>query len=40
MAWLTISAQSFWPAVLMHGSGNGIEDGVVSSIQFTTGVPH
>jgi membrane protease YdiL (CAAX protease family) len=38
MAWLTIRAQSFWPAVLMHGSGNGIEEGVVSSIQLATGV--
>lgn len=32
MAWLTLRARSFWPAVLMHGSGNGIEEGVMSSI--------
>jgi membrane protease YdiL (CAAX protease family) len=32
MAWLTIRARSFWPAVLMHGSGNGIEEGVMSSL--------
>lgn len=38
MAWLTIRAKSFWPAVLMHGSGNGIEEGVMSSLHLT-GVP-
>src|SRR5690606_31876188 len=38
MAWLTIRANSFWPAVLMHGSGNGIEEGVMSSLQLV-GVP-
>lgn len=38
MAWLTIRARSFWPAVLMHGSGNGIEEGVMSSLQLI-GVP-
>ncbi len=38
MAWLTIRARSFWPAVLMHGSGNGIEDGVISSIVLGAGV--
>lgn len=38
MAWLTIRARSFWPAVLMHGSGNGIEDGVVSSLVLSPGV--
>lgn len=32
MAWVTIRANSFWPAVLMHGSGNGIEAGVMSSL--------
>jgi membrane protease YdiL (CAAX protease family) len=38
MAWLTIRAKSFWPAVLMHGSGNGIGEGVISSLTLT-GVP-
>lgn len=33
MAWLTIRAKSFWPAVLMHASGNGIEEGVMSSLR-------
>lgn len=28
MAWLTRRAGSFWPAVLYHGSGNGILEGV------------
>lgn len=32
MAWITVRAKSFWPAVLMHGSGNGIEEGVMSSL--------
>jgi uncharacterized protein len=35
MAWLTIRARSFWPAVLMHGSGNGIEEGVMSSLKLS-----
>ena len=39
MAWLTVRAKSFWPAVLMHGSGNGIQEGVVSSLTLHTGVP-
>ncbi len=38
MAWLTLRARSFWPAVLMHGSGNGIEEGVMSSLNLA-GVP-
>lgn len=38
MAWLTIRARSFWPAVLMHGSGNGIEEGVMSSLTLRAGV--
>lgn len=38
MAWLTIRAKSLWPAVLMHGSGNGIEEGVMSSLSLV-GVP-
>ncbi|MGE0047067.1 MAG: lysostaphin resistance A-like protein [Hyphomonadaceae bacterium] len=36
MAWLTIRARSFWPAVLMHGSGNGIEEGVMQSLTLNT----
>ncbi len=32
MAWLTIRARSFWPAVVMHGSGNGIGEGILSHI--------
>lgn len=39
MAWLTLRARSFWPAVLMHGSGNGIEEGIVSSIGLHAGIP-
>jgi len=38
MAWLTVRAKSFWPAVLMHGSGNGIEEGVTSSLTLHAGV--
>lgn len=38
MAWLTLRARSFWPAVLLHGSGNGIEAGVMSSLKLTAGV--
>jgi len=38
MAWFTLRARSFWPAVLLHGSGNGIEEGVVSSIALQAGV--
>lgn len=38
MAWLTVRAKSFWPAVLMHGSGNGIEEGVTSSLTMHAGV--
>ncbi len=33
MAWLTIRARSFWPAVLMHGSINGIYEGILSHIK-------
>ncbi len=39
MAWVTIRAKSFWPAVLMHGSGNGIEAGVMSSLNLDAGLP-
>jgi len=38
MAWLTIRAKSFWPAVLMHGSGNGIQEGILSQIVLIEGV--
>lgn len=38
MAWLTIRARSFWPAVLMHGSGNGIQEGILSNITLADGV--
>jgi hypothetical protein len=38
MAWLTLCARSFWPAVLLHGSGNGIGVGVMSSLTFSVGV--
>jgi membrane protease YdiL (CAAX protease family) len=38
MAWLTLRARSFWPAVLMHGSGNGIGVGVMSSLTFSAGM--
>lgn len=39
MAWLTLRANAFWPAVLMHGSGNGIQEGVMSSLTLNAGVP-
>jgi membrane protease YdiL (CAAX protease family) len=39
MAWLTLNARSFWPAVLMHGSFNGIEQGVMSSLRLAVHVP-
>src|SRR5262249_62094005 len=38
MAWLTLRARSFWPAVLMHGSGNGIEEGIKQSLTLGAGV--
>lgn len=38
MAWLTLRARSFWPAVLLHGSGNGIEEGMMSSLTLGAGV--
>lgn len=37
MAWLTLRARSFWPAVVMHGSGNGIGVGVMTSLVFSAG---
>lgn len=38
MAWLTLRARSFWPAVLLHGSVNGIAEGVMSSIKLGAGL--
>ena len=37
MAWLTLRARSFWPAVVQHGSGNGIGVAVMSSLTFSAG---
>ncbi len=36
MAWLTVSSKSFIPAAMAHGAGNGIQEGIISQIQFTT----
>lgn len=33
MAWLTLSARSFWPAVIAHGAGNSIQEGVIGNLQ-------
>jgi len=38
MAWLTIRARSFWPAVVMHGSINGVHQGIVTHITLTPGI--
>jgi len=38
MAWLTIRAGSFWPAVVMHGSVNGVHQGIVQHITLTPGI--
>jgi uncharacterized protein len=38
MAWLTIRGKSFWPAVLMHGSGNGVQEGILSHIALAENV--
>jgi membrane protease YdiL (CAAX protease family) len=38
MAWITLRARSFWPAALMHGSGNGVQEAVVSSIALRSDV--
>jgi len=37
LAWLTIRARSFWPAVLFHGSVNGVYEGLLRSL--TPAVP-
>jgi membrane protease YdiL (CAAX protease family) len=39
MACLTLAARSFWPAVLFHGSINGIAQGLMSSLMVVEGVP-
>jgi membrane protease YdiL (CAAX protease family) len=33
MAWLTLSARSFWPAVIAHGAGNSIQEGVIGNLK-------
>jgi membrane protease YdiL (CAAX protease family) len=33
MAWLTLTARSFWPAAIAHGAGNSIQEGVISNLQ-------
>lgn len=38
LAWLTLRARSFWPAVLFHGSVNGIFAGVTEDIAPAAGV--
>jgi uncharacterized protein len=37
MACLTLTARSFWPAVVMHGSINGISQGLMSSLLVNDG---
>jgi membrane protease YdiL (CAAX protease family) len=38
MAWLTLRARSFWPAVLMHGSINGMHEGVCTNLTLAQGI--
>jgi len=33
LAWLTITARSFWPAVVAHAAGNSIQEGVIANLQ-------
>lgn len=33
MAWITLSTRSFWPAVIAHGAGNSIQEGVISNLR-------
>lgn len=33
MAWLTLSARSFWPAVIAHGAGNSIQEGIIGNLK-------
>lgn len=35
-AWLTLTARSFWPAVMAHAAGNSIQEGVISSLDMVT----
>lgn len=35
MAWITLSARSFWPAVIAHGAANSIQEGVISNLSMT-----
>lgn len=35
IAWLTIRARSFWPAVLTHGAANSIEIGVLDNLRLS-----
>lgn len=39
MACVTLHARSFWPAVLIHGSTNGIAQGLLSSMTAVEGIP-
>ncbi len=36
LAWLTITARSFWPAVVAHAAGNSIQEGVISNLRMDT----
>jgi membrane protease YdiL (CAAX protease family) len=38
MAWLTLRARSFWPAVVMHGSMNGVHEGLCSHLALADGI--
>lgn len=33
MAWLILTARSFWPAAIAHGAGNSIQEGVIGNLQ-------
>jgi len=33
LAWLTLSARSFWPAVIAHGAGNSIQEGIIGNLK-------
>ena len=35
LAWLTIKANSFWPAAIAHGAGNSIQEGVISHLNLS-----
>lgn len=36
LAWLTITARSFWPAVMAHAAGNSVQEGVIANLQMET----